>query len=186
MAFDAYTLGRDHSRMSDPLAYFLTWTCYGTWLHGDPRGSVDDDHKLHGSPYLSTRRTRRRFEFNHLRQRPVLLDDAARRIVANVIAAHCWHRSWQLLAANVRTNHVHVVVGGCAEAPIERVLSELKAWATRRLRETGRVARATRVWTHHGSTKYLWDPRSVQDAVSYVANGQGEDQRFLRIGPHAV
>ncbi len=24
--------------MSEPLAYLLTWTCYGTWLHGDRRG----------------------------------------------------------------------------------------------------------------------------------------------------
>jgi hypothetical protein len=23
---------------SDPLAYFITWTCYGTWLPGDDRG----------------------------------------------------------------------------------------------------------------------------------------------------
>ena len=27
--------------MSDPLAYFITFTCYGNWLHGDERGSVD-------------------------------------------------------------------------------------------------------------------------------------------------
>lgn len=24
--------------MSDPLAYFLTWTTYGSWLPGDDRG----------------------------------------------------------------------------------------------------------------------------------------------------
>jgi hypothetical protein len=24
--------------MADPLAYFLTWTTYGTWLPGDERG----------------------------------------------------------------------------------------------------------------------------------------------------
>jgi len=26
--------------MPDPLAYFLTWTTYGTWLPGDERGWV--------------------------------------------------------------------------------------------------------------------------------------------------
>ena len=25
--------------MTFPLAWYLTWTTYGTWLHGDPRGS---------------------------------------------------------------------------------------------------------------------------------------------------
>jgi len=29
--------------MPDPLAFFLTWTTYGTWLPGDPRGSTDHD-----------------------------------------------------------------------------------------------------------------------------------------------
>ncbi|MCA9109357.1 MAG: hypothetical protein KDA52_05390 [Planctomycetaceae bacterium] len=28
--------------MSEPLAFFLTWTTYGTWLPGDERGWVDD------------------------------------------------------------------------------------------------------------------------------------------------
>jgi hypothetical protein len=27
--------------MADPLAYFLTWTTYGTWLPGDERGWVE-------------------------------------------------------------------------------------------------------------------------------------------------
>ena len=29
--------------MSAPLAYFLTWTCYGAWLHGD-EPDKDGDH----------------------------------------------------------------------------------------------------------------------------------------------
>lgn len=28
----------------DPLAYFITWTTYGTWLPGDPRGWVEYHH----------------------------------------------------------------------------------------------------------------------------------------------
>jgi hypothetical protein len=28
--------------MADPLAYFLTWTTYGTWLPGDDRGWVKE------------------------------------------------------------------------------------------------------------------------------------------------
>ena len=27
--------------MKFPLAYLITWTTYGTWLHGDDRGSFD-------------------------------------------------------------------------------------------------------------------------------------------------
>ena len=35
-----------------PLAYFITWTCYGTWLHGRASGSVDDAHNCFGDPVL--------------------------------------------------------------------------------------------------------------------------------------
>ena len=39
--------------MPAPLAYFLTWTCYGIWLHGDERGSVDDEHAILGMPFVA-------------------------------------------------------------------------------------------------------------------------------------
>jgi hypothetical protein len=35
-----------------PIAYFISFTCYGTWLHGDERGSVDCRHNLYGTPVL--------------------------------------------------------------------------------------------------------------------------------------
>ena len=37
-----------HREFSDdhiPLAYFITFRSYGTWLHGDKRGSVDRLHR---------------------------------------------------------------------------------------------------------------------------------------------
>lgn len=36
---DARTLPNEPA-MPDPLAFFLTWTTYGTWLPGDERGWV--------------------------------------------------------------------------------------------------------------------------------------------------
>ena len=32
--------------------YFLTFRTYGTWLHGDERGSVDRKHNQFGEPLL--------------------------------------------------------------------------------------------------------------------------------------
>jgi hypothetical protein len=41
-----------------PLAYFITFTTYGTWLHGDPRGSFmkspDGAEHLDYDPLSST------------------------------------------------------------------------------------------------------------------------------------
>ncbi len=74
------------------------------------------------------------------------------------------------MAANVRTNHVHVVVAG-AETP-ERMMTAFKAWSTRRMREAGLVAEGS-PWSRHGSTRYLWDETELADAVAYVMDGQG-------------
>jgi hypothetical protein len=34
------------------LAYFIPFTTYGTWLHGSAKGSVDDEHNVHGTPLV--------------------------------------------------------------------------------------------------------------------------------------
>ena len=31
----------DFQRRTQPLAFLITFRCYGTWLHGDERGSID-------------------------------------------------------------------------------------------------------------------------------------------------
>lgn len=44
--------GAAETRDGYPLAYLLTFRCYGTWLHGDARGSVDREHNTYGTPCL--------------------------------------------------------------------------------------------------------------------------------------
>ncbi|MFQ5592467.1 MAG: transposase [Phycisphaerae bacterium] len=167
--FDACS--RKATMMSEPLAYMLTWTCYGTWLHGDPRWSVDDEHNIPKTPYLTPDSVRAVRESTQLRHQPVELRGAARRIVVETIEAHCRHRGWELLGVNARTNHVHAVVV-CPDVTPERAMTQLKAWTTRRLREAGCIPPKARVWTQHGSTRYLWNERSVHAAVAYVLEGQ--------------
>jgi REP element-mobilizing transposase RayT len=83
----------------------------------------------------------------------------------------CNYRGWRLEALNIRTNHVHVVVS----APVapELVMTTLKAWATRRCREVGSIAPEQRLWTRHGSTRYLWTDQAIDQAAEYVAERQG-------------
>jgi len=78
------------------------------------------------------------------------------------------------MALSVRTNHVHVVVAG-AEVTPDRMMGQFKSWATRRLREAGHASANARVWSHHGSTRYLWNEQSVRNAVEYVTDYQGAD-----------
>ena len=160
--------------MSEPAAYLLTWTCYGTWLHGDERGSVDSDDRTPGAPFVAPSTRRARDETRRLRNAPVSLGAQARRVVRDTVVEHCELRGWTIVALNVRANHVHAVIENAAVTP-ERMLGQLKSWSTRRLREAGLLGRDARVWTHHGSTRYLWNRQSVADAVAYVTDGQGPD-----------
>jgi REP element-mobilizing transposase RayT len=153
--------------MAAPLAYLLTWTCYGTWLHGDARGSVDDKHNAPGQEFVPPNPRWVTHAQEHLRHPPVELNPAMRTLVDETIRAHCDYRTWALSAVAVRSNHVHVVVS-CPDVPPETALRELKAWSTRRLREAGLVGKDARVWTHHGSTRYLWDDQSTYAAARYV------------------
>ncbi|MBU0617105.1 MAG: transposase [Planctomycetes bacterium] len=160
--------------MPAPLAYLLTWTCYGTWLHGDERGSVDDEHHVFGDQYAPTDPARTTRSSGRLRQKQVNLDESARAIVGTTIEQHCRIKGWELLALNVRTNHVHVVVAVGDVSP-RVALSQFKAWTTRRLREAGHVGADAAVWTRRGSSRYLWDLENVAKAVAYVTDYQGDD-----------
>jgi REP element-mobilizing transposase RayT len=99
-----------------------------------------------------------------------VLSEEARGVVHRTIVAHTEFRGWELLALNVRTTHVHVVVSASLDP--ESVMGQYKAWASRRLREAGMLAARTKVWTPHGSTKYLWDIEDTREAVHYVRNLQ--------------
>ena len=136
--------------MSEPLAYLLTWTCYGTWLHGDPRGSVDAEHNALGTPLAPASPRRQAVHKEQMRAGACRLSEAACRIVSETITDHCELRQWSLHAVNVRSNHVHVVVS-CDVAP-EVAMSQLKAWSTRRLRGNGHRRPDEAAWAAVGAT----------------------------------
>jgi REP element-mobilizing transposase RayT len=155
---------------SPPLAYFLTWVTYGSWLHGDERGSIDREHNTPGTPRKPTDRGLEDHRRRQLMHDPVVLSDAMRTMVDAAIVEVCEHREWTLLAVNVRTNHVHVVV--TAEAPSDNVLRDFKAYATRRLRRGGLVTADGKVWADGGSQRQLWKQWNVESAVNYTLHGQ--------------
>lgn len=163
--------------MAEPLAYLLTWTCYGTWLHGDRRGSVHTSIASRGAPLEAPSERRRAVMRNRLDHEPVHLPPDARRVVEAAVADHCAHRSWWLGACNARSNHVHCVVAAPG-APPERVLQQLKMWSTRRLREQTSLDALSRLWTDHRSARYLWDQPSVDRAIEYTLEAQDLRTRF--------
>ena len=93
-----------------PLGYLITFRCYGTWLHGDDRGSIDRLHNRYKAPYLPRSDRRRELNTGTLKSDLDTLNAKQRQSVDSAIREVCAHRKWFLHALNVRTNHVHIVV----------------------------------------------------------------------------
>ena len=107
-----------------------------------------------------------------LKQAPYEMDQGQRAIVLKAIAEVCRYRCWHLLAAHVRSSHVHTVVD--ADLAPEAVMNAFKSYASRalNLHAPGHYGRIR--WARHGSTRYLWSPARVAAAVRYVLDKQGE------------
>lgn len=157
--------------MAEPIAYFLTWTTYGTWLHGDERLSVDRRRNQRGTPRIAPSEALRSMRRELIRHDPVVLDDTERQIVHRAVKACADRRGWRILALNVRTNHVHCVIHAAGKEP-DRVLGDLKAWPTRYLRKSGLCSDTMKVWTRGGSTRWVHDDKSLAAAFEYVLHQQ--------------
>lgn len=145
-----------------PLAWFLSWRTYGTWLQGDPRGwqtrytrgVLPPDEVIYA-------RCRERMQHP-----PMRLTHEEQALVESAVRETCEYRSWSIRTLLVRSEHVHIVV--CAPVTPERVLQSLKSWATRRLRAHSPSLVERPIWSEHGSTRYLYTPSEVERAVAYV------------------
>jgi REP element-mobilizing transposase RayT len=157
-----------------PLAYLITFRSYGTWLHGDERGSIDRYHNQYRSPYLAPDKKRLERSMRLLSGKIVTLNVRQRRCIEIAICETCDVRKWILRAINVRTNHIHLVVSIGMATP-ERALNDFKAYATRKMRREGCWASERTPWADKGSKRRLWNERSVERAIDYVLNRQGGD-----------
>ena len=107
-----------------------------------------------------------------MHQTPYLLDEARRATVLAALHQVCSHHGWNLLAAHVRTTHVHAVVE--ADVRPERIMNAFKSYASRNLNCLESDEPNRKRWARHGSTRWLWKDEDVQDAIQYVITGQGE------------
>ena len=157
-----------------PLAYLITIRTFGTWLHGDDRGSMDRHGKnIYGAPRIPGN-AKLHYQMQRERATPAfLLDGRQRACVEAAIRSVCLNRGFGLSAINVRTNHAHAVIS--ASARPESIINALKANATRELRAQGLVAADVPVWSRGGSRRYLWKTHHVDAAIEYVLHGQGPD-----------
>jgi hypothetical protein len=72
-----------------PLGYLITFRCYGTWLHGDERGSIDRFHNRYKSPPLPPNDRRSNLSRRKLKGEPTSLNARERQSVDNAIREVC-------------------------------------------------------------------------------------------------
>lgn len=149
----------------DPLAYFLTWPTYGTWLPGDERGWVEYRKGWHVPDAA-----RKLESAAKMTEDACTLSEPEREIVERQVAETCGHRGWHLYAVSCRSNHIHVVVTAPNTHP-KKVRNDLKAWCTRRLKEKSDPTREN-WWAERGSQRYINDEGSLEAAIRYVTEAQ--------------
>jgi|ERR1051325_3307218 REP element-mobilizing transposase RayT len=164
---------RDFDDNDFPLAYLITFRCYGTWLHGDRRGSMDRTHNLYRTAKLAVNAPFENSDRRQLKHPPITLSARQRAVVKKAIRAVCQHRRYVLRCINVRTNHAHSVVTAMCKP--EPVLDAFKSYSTRALRGAGLISATQKPWARHGSTIYLWKEKDVAKAIEYVMLNQGDD-----------
>ncbi len=156
------------------IAYFITFTTYGTWLPGSAKGkgSVDAEHNEYGTPFVKPDARIEQAAREAMVQEPYVVSAAERDIVCKAIVDLARERRWLLWAVHVRTNHVHVVVS--AERDPGRIMSDMKARASRDLTVAGFDNAERRRWTRHGSTRHLFHDEDVEAKIRYTLDEQGE------------
>ncbi len=154
-----------------PLAYFITVGTYGTRLHGDDRLTIDRNHNTFGTPRVPPNPAKLSAERDRLKHPPTILTPQATKIVEQTIREVCTHRLWHLFDVAARTTHFHAII--TAPVTAERVMNDLKAYATRRLREAALIPKDHQVWAQHGSTPHLYTNTELAAAIDYVHNRQG-------------
>jgi REP element-mobilizing transposase RayT len=150
--------------MHDPIGYFLTWVTYGTWLPGDARGWVEFQKGCQ-LPHRGLEAE----AAERVTEDACCLNQKQRSAVELQIAEPCRHRAWHLYAENCRSNHVHVVVSAANVSP-KKIRTDLKAWATRCLKQRFDPTREN-WWAERGSIRHLNNEAELETAVVYVTDG---------------
>jgi hypothetical protein len=163
--------------MPAPLAYFLTWTCYGQRLHGDERGSVDRDHNQPGTPYLPPDPLREKAERARMKGDIVFLSTEMRACAHHAVEQLCLDKRWKLSACNARPTHVHAII--TCPLPPDQALAQVKARMTRDLRDAGLATPDARLWTRGGSKRWINHYPGLFGAIAYVNDWQTGPNREM-------
>jgi REP element-mobilizing transposase RayT len=173
--------------MSQAQAYLLTWTTYGTWLRGDPRGYVGNTllgtslgvapkNNEYGSPYDADQGRTFNWDLAALKSQPVTLTGAQAQQVAEALIEVAERSHYELLRVSIMSDHVHVLVSAHDDGK-EEIARRLKnVTAVRLTQQFGRPAPKDsscsdggRWWTRDSNKRESRDRAALMAAEDYVA-----------------
>ena len=155
----------------EPLAFFITWTVYGTFLQGDERG-----WRKRRKGYQPPQPLLANWHAERLKHNVILLDNDHRQMVNAEIHRLSEFRGWKCWASNARSNHVHVVVTA-ADFSGAKVRDQFKANCTRVLRECSSLFAERPVWSVGGDWECINTDNDLEIVVAYVVEAQ--DRKHL-------
>lgn len=154
-----------------PIAYFITWTVYGTFLQGDSRGWRK---RRKGEQPAQPRLDHWRLE--RLKYPIQLLSHHQRLAVDTEIDRLAEFRGWQLWARSARSNHVHVLLSAAGFSG-KKVRDQLKANCTRVLREQWQQFVDRPVWSTGGDFQCINGEDDLHVVRDYIAESQDRKHR---------
>ncbi|MBN9656928.1 MAG: hypothetical protein J0H49_02045 [Acidobacteria bacterium] len=112
------------------------------------------------------------------RSRPYLLGKPHRKLILETIRKTCESRNYELLAAHIRTTHLHVIL----DAPSDPAgsMGTLKLECTKALKAANLATAADRIWANYGHIRILKSPYAITKAINYVLQGQGPPMETYR------
>ena len=163
------------------LGYHVIFGAYGFWLPNDPRGSwsqfVGAWELLRFGPATKTDQRRsvartshdwaaRRAAKDALHYPAVSFDGIQARAVERGFAKYIQRSRLTVWAQSIMPEHTHLVIGR-HDFDVEKVVIQLKGYATRQLRAEG-FHPPSRCWARGEWKVFLDSPEDIQRAIRYV------------------
>ena len=157
--------------------WFLTWTTYGQWLPGDPRGCVtrvrDGDsprieHDEFGTPYDANIPGLYESALRALKCPPIRLVSEQAPVLLAQFQETAEYRGWLLVAVGIMANHIHLLTGVKGDPDPEKLLQSYKSYASRSLNKRWGKPASDTWWTESGSKRKLPDETSIHAAIEYI------------------
>ena len=151
--------------------WLLTWSTYGTRLPGDDRGfvgrirrSTTGERHRNNAVGVEPDRSLRGLELSarsQMKGEIVYLTQVQAELIVGEFLKTCEIRGWQLNAAAVMEDHIHLVVGVPDDPDPALLLKVFKSYASRALNDRFGDRQSATWWTASGSRRVLRDDSEV-------------------------